>query len=87
MLTKDQAINAQNFHAGSCSRTIGPRGGITEKTESWRRNGKTQTWKTRPEEYRIPVKYGLYGYSEITHTTENVHLPEDCPLLKTDKEV
>lgn len=24
-----------------------------------RRNGKTQTWKTRPSEYRIPVKGGL----------------------------
>ena len=24
-----------------------------------RRNGKTKTWKTRPEEFKIPVKYGL----------------------------
>jgi len=31
-----------------------------------RRNGKTQTWKTRPNEFRIPVKYGLYEYYNIT---------------------
>jgi len=24
-----------------------------------RRNGKTQTWKTRPGDFRVPVKYGL----------------------------
>lgn len=32
-----------------------------------RRNGKTQTWKTRPSEFRIPLKAGLYMYGEITH--------------------
>ena len=24
-----------------------------------RRNGKTKTWKTRPDRFKIPVKYGL----------------------------
>ena len=32
-----------------------------------RRNGKTQTWKRKPNEFRIPVKYGLYGYGNIDH--------------------
>ena len=32
-----------------------------------RRNGRTQTWKTRPTEFRIPIKHGLYTYAEITH--------------------
>ncbi len=36
-----------------------------------RRNGKTQTWKTRPNEFRIPVKYGLYEYYNITQ--DNCH--------------
>ena len=26
-----------------------------------RRNGKTQTWKTRPDHFGIPVKYGFSG--------------------------
>jgi len=33
-----------------------------------RRNGKTRTWKTRPDEWAIPVKYGLKGYTTITQT-------------------
>ena len=31
-----------------------------------RRNGRTQTWKTRPSEFRIPIKFGFKGYGEIT---------------------
>ena len=37
----------------------------------WRMNGKCQTWKTRPAEFRQPVKFGLYSYGAITH--ENAH--------------
>lgn len=36
----------------------------------WRKNGKTKMWKTRPGEFRIPVKFGLYDHTYITH--ENV---------------
>ena len=28
-------------------------------------NGKCKTWKTRPGEFSIPVKYGLYDYDYI----------------------
>lgn len=30
-------------------------------------NGKPKTWKTRPNEVRVPWKYGLYEYGAITH--------------------
>jgi hypothetical protein len=33
----------------------------------WRITGATKTWKTRPNEFRIPLKHGLYAYGEITH--------------------
>jgi len=36
-----------------------------------RRSGKTQTWKTRPNEFKIPVKYGLYESTYITHLNCN----------------
>jgi hypothetical protein len=36
-----------------------------------RRSGKTQTWKTRPAEFKIPVKYGLYESGYITQ--DNCH--------------
>ena len=31
-----------------------------------RRNGKTQTWKRQPGKFRIPCKYGMYEYVDIT---------------------
>lgn len=36
-----------------------------------RRNGRTKFWKSRPGEFRIPVKYGMYEYFYIDHT--NAH--------------
>lgn len=36
-----------------------------------RRNGKTQTWKTRPDDYRIPVKAGLRAYGNVTPTNHS----------------
>lgn len=35
--------------------------------------GKVKVWKTRPEEFRIPVKYGLKtcGYVENTYERNN----------------
>lgn len=32
----------------------------------WRKNGATKFWKTRPNEFRVPVKFGLYQYDYIT---------------------
>ena len=84
MITMTQAINAREFHAeapGLCERKIGPRGGVTVKQEIWRRNGKTQLWKTRPTEFRTPIKHGLRDYSDITQDDANrLHTSEDCPL-------
>lgn len=88
MITKEQALTAQEFHEEPCRRTIGPRGGVKDSVVVWRRNGATKTWKTRPNEFRVPVKYGLYSYGYIDHANAKFyHVPEDCPLLKTDGEV
>lgn len=43
---------------------------ITEKNRDKsrvkvRRNGRTKYWKTRPNDFRIPVKYGMYTYLYI----------------------
>lgn len=35
-----------------------------------RRNGKTQTWKKRPGDYRLPIKAGLASTGEITQDTD-----------------
>lgn len=34
-------------------------------------NGQIKRWKTRPGEFRVPVKYGMYDYFYIDHT--NAH--------------
>lgn len=39
-----------------------------------RRNGRTQTWKTRPNDFRIPIKIGFRQYGEIDHN--NLNSPE-----------
>lgn len=36
-----------------------------------RRNGRTQTRKSRPGEFRIPTKAGLRNYGEITDLNMN----------------
>lgn len=87
MITKDQAIatTAQwghtEFHYGDCQRLVGPRGGVTVKIETWRTNGACKTWKTRPAEFSLPIKYGLRDYSYITERNAGeFHLASDCPL-------
>lgn len=81
MVTKDQALTANEFHYGTCKRTIGLRGGVTEHTEHWRRNGATKVWSTRPDEFRVPIKYGLKKCSYLTQSDANMfHTSQDCPL-------
>tara|TARA_R100001244_G_scaffold68739_2_gene56189 strand:- start:457 stop:675 length:219 start_codon:yes stop_codon:yes gene_type:complete len=29
-------------------------------------NGQCKTWKTRPEEFRVPCKHGMYDYLYVT---------------------
>jgi hypothetical protein len=70
-LGRRNAMTAREFHpADACAQTvaIGPKGGRTmpRHVENWRRNGATQTWKTRPAEFRVPVKYGLRSYGNLT---------------------
>lgn len=38
---------------------------------SLRRNGKTRTWKTRPDDFHIPVKFGLRGYGIVDNMNKD----------------
>lgn len=86
MITMLQAITADSFHCTrehDCTRTIGPRGGVKESITTVRRNGVTKTWKTRPKEFKIPVKFGLYAYGYIDHDNLAMwHVASECPLLE-----
>ena len=83
MITKEQALDTsiRYFHIGECTRVVGPRGGVKVSIKECRRNGKTQTWKTRPNEFRTPVKYGLYEYGNITDVNNGrFHTEANCPI-------
>lgn len=81
MLSKDDALNAREFHLDGCTRTYGPRGGVRENVVRYRRNGRTQTWKTRPHDFRVPVVHGLKGYTQIHAWDANImHTSQTCPL-------
>lgn len=65
----------------ACTRTVGPRGGVTESVVRVRVSGRCQTWKTRPEDFRLPVKYGLYESSAVDQNNKDCfHLASECPL-------
>lgn len=79
-VTRAQAMTANEFHDG-CRCTIGPRGGIDFTPSVWRRNGQTQTWKTRPDDFRTPVKFGMHDYGQITpDNAQLVSVADECPV-------
>ena len=81
MVTREQALTTREFHYGHCRRDVGPRGGITIRIEEWRANGACRTWKTRPAEFELPIKYGLRtcGYLHQDNADE-FHTAADCPI-------
>lgn len=85
MITRDEALTANTFHCGDCTRTVGPRGGVTIHQEVWRRTGQTHLWKTRPDEFRVPVKYGMgstksQNWYVDNDTAARFHTADNCPL-------
>lgn len=64
MITKDQAMTANNFESLISKNKKG-------EAHKVRRSGKTITWKTRPDHFKIPVKFGLYQSLYITQ--DNAH--------------
>jgi hypothetical protein len=69
MITKAQAVKAthrQEFFHGS-ARTA--QGNFPAKA---RVNGKCKTWVTRPNEFRLPMKYGLDDCFYITEQNAEI---------------
>ena len=68
MITKEQAVNL--YHGQVLYHGINRNADGTP--ERWRVNGKCKIWKTRPDEFRLPLKYGLKTCDYMDHT--NSHL-------------
>lgn len=46
-------------------------------------NGAVKTWKTRPDDFRLPLKVGFRGFAEIRqYNQDEFYLPADCPVCK-----
>lgn len=70
-VTKEDCIKGGVFHHGDCT---------PKKAYRWRSNGACKTWVTRPDEFRLPIKFGLRSYDYITERNASMfHRAEDCP--------
>lgn len=88
MVTKEQLFNADGMvhlhYTGKhrCSKTVGPRGGVTVNVTEVRQSGSIKTWKTRPNDFHMPVKYGLRESWYVDQdNAKDFHLASECPLL------
>lgn len=59
MVTKEQALTAQHFEHVTAKNADGT-------PMRCRANGACKTWKTRPLEFCLPVKRGMYEHGYIT---------------------
>lgn len=59
MVTREQVETALDHGRLFCRMTTG-------RLWCCRRNGRTKTWKTRPDDFRIPIKIGFRTYGAIT---------------------
>ena len=62
-MTHLEIVNSTNFEHATLKNSDGSPVRV-------RRNGKTKLWKTRPSDFKIPVKYGLRDCFYITPNNE-----------------
>lgn len=52
----------------------------------WYVNGVCKTWKTRPDEFRLPLKHGLYTYGALDHhNNKYLFLTEEDAIASAKK--
>ena len=73
MITKDQAIN---LYTGATLYHLVERNADGTALRV-RKNGKVKTWKSRPDEWRMPVKYGLKKCFYVDHNSAGEWLLAD----------
>ncbi len=39
-----------------------------DKVTKWRINGQAKVWKTKPDQFQIPLKHGLYDFGYLTES-------------------
>lgn len=74
-MTRDELIAVKKgtiLHENGCTKA---------RVVRWKVNGACKTWKSRPDDFSLPVKHGMYVYSHITPENAHlVHLASECPV-------
>lgn len=75
-VTKEQALEADEFHQGTCTTGNG--------STKWLRTGTTGAWVHRPDDFSVPVvREGGYTEGNVNHVNAHTfHTAADCPLNK-----
>lgn len=83
-VTKYKAGSAERFHLNNCFVSYTPNGSVELEQNVWRKTGALQTWKTRPDEFSLPIARVKRGARNTVLTQQNgvgmYHTAEDCPL-------
>ncbi len=74
MITKQQVMTYRRFYHKTCRNADGT-------AARCRANGVCKTWKTRPDDFRLPVKWGLKNCFYLTPTNANGWLTFDLPTV------
>lgn len=74
MLTKADCVNARY---GQTFRYLSGTYARSKELKQVRVSGKCQTWKTRPDDFKLPVKYGMYESLYITPENAAMFITED----------
>ena len=57
-----------------------------DRSLRYRRNGSTILWKRSPLRFRIPLKFGLYGYDNLSDTNIERWTSAGCKAELSDLE-
>lgn len=80
-VTKDVCVNAR-YGQEFWLRNERSADGVARRV---RVSGKCQTWKTRPDEFKLPVKYGLYQSFYITNANAGEFSTVEPPPVKSPR--
>lgn len=83
MITREQALQLKHgdilYHIAHVNADGSP--------ARWRVTGKVQTWKTRPDHFKIPVKNGLRHYSYVTHDEAHLVCLDEAEAYRIGREI
>lgn len=82
-LTLEQALTANRFYSVQPDRRTKTK--TAYRVIEVRRTGQTKTWKTRPDHFRVPVKYGLKESFYLTHVSEGWTTDESAAQAVCDQ--